>query len=140
MVDKMKVYVKELTYKTSQLYEILDITSDVIKVVRESGINNGICVIHLPHATAALIINENERGLINDFIKLVKEIFPRNGKWEHNLIDDNAAAHLASGIIGATKVFPVVNGSLIRGTWQNILLLELDGPRYRRVIVEVLGE
>ncbi len=137
----MKVYFKELTLSTSTQYELIDITYDVEKAVRESGITNGICVIHAPHATAAIIANENERGLVQDILRRIKELYPRNAGWQHDLIDDNAAAHLGSAMIGSTRIFPVKNGRLIRGTWQNIFLVEMDGPRsYRRVVIEVLGE
>ena len=70
----------------------------------------------------------------------MKEVFKPDGDWQHNIIDSNAHAHLASGFIGQTRILPIRDGQLVRGTWQNILLLELDGPRHRRVVVEVMGE
>ena len=137
----MKFYVKEITLRTTSKYQLIDITSNVEDIVRESGIRNGLCLVFAPHATAAIIANEHEYGLMNDIVNKIKSDFPENGKWQHNLIDDNAHAHLASSFIGASKVFPVINGKLIRGTWQNIFLVEMDGPRsYRRILVEVLGE
>ncbi len=137
----MKVYFKEITFSTSRKYEIIDITYEVERIVRESGIRNGICVVHAPHATAAIIANEAESGLLSDILAKIREEFPEDGRWKHNIIDDNAAAHLASAFLGQTRVFPVKDGELVRGTWQNILVVELDGPRsYRRVVVEVLGE
>ena len=137
----MKVFFKELTLKTNAQYELIDITHEVEKAVRDSRIKNGICVIHAPHATAAIIANENESGLVQDIIRRIKELYPRGAGWKHDLIDDNAAAHLGSAMIGATRIFPVRDGRLVRGTWQNIFLVEMDGPRlYRRVVIEVLGE
>ncbi|RLF05821.1 MAG: YjbQ family protein [Thermoprotei archaeon] len=137
----MRIYFKELTFRTHKRRELVDITSEVEKAVAESGIANGICLVFAPHATAAIIANEHEPGLMNDIIRKVEEEYPWDGKWEHNRIDDNAAAHLASAFISSARVFPVRNGRVVRGTWQNIFLLELDGPRsYRRVIVEVMGE
>ncbi|RLG75447.1 MAG: YjbQ family protein [Thermoprotei archaeon] len=137
----MKFYVKEITLRTTSKYQLIDITSNVEDIVRESGIRNGLCLVFAPHATAAIIANEHEYGLMNDIVNKIKSDFPENGKWQHNLIDDNAHAHLASSFIGASRVFPVINGKLIRGTWQNIFLVEMDGPRsYRRILVEVLGE
>jgi len=137
----MKVYVKELTLSTHRKYQLVDITYEVENAVKESGIRNGLCLVFAPHATAALVANEHERGLMEDILRKIKEEFPENGKWQHNIIDDNAHAHLASAFIGADRVFPVINGRLVRGTWQNIFLVEMDGPRgYRRVIVEVIGE
>jgi len=137
----MKVYVKEITLRTNAKYQLIAITSDVEKIVRESGVKNGLCLVFAPHATAAIIANEHEYGLMNDIINKIKADYPENGKWQHNLIDDNAHAHLASAFIGANRVFPVINGRLVRGTWQNIFLVEMDGPRsYRRVLIEVIGE
>jgi len=137
----MKIYVKEYVYSTGKEYELIDITGDVESAVAKSKVQNGICLVFAPHATAAIIANEHEKGLIEDIISAIKEHFPRSKNWRHNLIDTNAAAHVASSFIGADKVFPVINGRLVRGTWQNIFLVELDGPRRRRrVIVEVIGD
>ena len=137
----MKVYFREITLSTQRRLQLVDITYEVEKIVKESGIKNGICLVFAPHATAAIIANEHESGLMNDILTKIEEDYPRDGKWMHNRIDDNAAAHLASAFIEAARVFPVKDGRLIRGTWQNIFLVELDGPRsYRRIVVEVLGE
>ncbi|RLF15777.1 MAG: YjbQ family protein [Thermoprotei archaeon] len=136
----MKVFFKELRVATSQLYELVDITRQVEETVRESGVNNGICLIHAPHATAAIIANEHEAGLMQDMLSKIKSDYPRGAGWLHDRIDDNASAHLASAFIGSSRTFPVMNGRLVRGTWQNIFLVEMDGPRSRRVLVEVLGE
>ncbi len=132
---------KELKYASRRQVEVIDITSDVEEVVNESGIRNGFIIVFAPHATAAVILNENESGLLKDIEDKILELFPRSGNYRHNLIDDNANSHLASAFLGQGKVIPLINGSLVRGTWQNILLVELDGPRaIRRVIVEVIGE
>ena len=137
----MKIYFKELTLSTSKRLELVDITYEVERAVRKSGIRNGICVIHAPHATAAIIANEHESGLMRDILAKVEEDYPHNGRWLHNRIDDNAAAHLGSAFISSTRIFPVREGRMIRGTWQNIFLLEMDGPRSRRrVVIEIMGE
>ena len=137
----MRVYFKELTLSTERRLQLIDITSEVEKAVRESGVRDGICLVFAPHATAAIVANEHESGLMQDILRKIEEDFPRDGKWLHNRIDDNAAAHLASAFIEAARVFPVRGGRLVRGTWQNIFLVELDGPRsYRRVMIEILGE
>ena len=136
----MRVYFKEITVRTQRRRELLDITHEVERAVAESGISNGLCLVFAPHATAAIIANEHERGLMNDILRKLGEDYPEDGKWEHNLIDDNAAAHLASAFVGSARLFPVKEGRLVRGTWQNIFLVELDGPRaVRRVVVEVVG-
>jgi secondary thiamine-phosphate synthase enzyme len=137
----MKVYFHEIYVSTSKRFELIDITEKVEEGVRMSGIKNGICLVFAPHATAAIVANEHERGLMEDILTKIKEFVEPDRRWNHNLIDDNAHAHIGSAIIGADRVFPVRNGELIRGTWQNIFLVELDGPRReRQVIVEVLGD
>ncbi len=136
----MKIFLEEFTVETRSRIEVIDITDYVERLVAKSGIVNGIAVIHLPHATAALVLNEAEPGLMEDIVDLVKEVFKPDADWRHNRIDTNAHAHLASAFIGSTRVIPVKDSRLLRGTWQNILLLELDGPRRRRVVVQVMGE
>ncbi len=137
----LKVYFKELTIRTQRRRELVDITNEVERAVVESGVTNGMCLVFAPHATAAIIANEHERGLVNDMLRKFAEEFPDDSEWEHNRIDDNAAAHLASAFVGSARIFPVKEGRLVRGTWQNIFLVELDGPRAsRKVVVEVMGE
>jgi secondary thiamine-phosphate synthase enzyme len=137
----LKTFFKEIKISTSQRLEAINITRYVEEAVRESGIQNGICLVFVPHATAAIIANEFEPGLVDDYIELIKQLFKPDYGWKHNLIDNNAHAHLASAVIGPSRIFPIKNGKLVRGMWQEIILLELDGPRSsRRIIVEVLGE
>lgn len=136
----MKVHFEELDLSTSKRIELVDITKHVEEVVGRSGIENGICLVYVPHATAATITNEDEPGLKQDIVKWLEQAFPRDGGWRHNLVDDNASAHLASAFTSPHKVFPVKEGRLVRGTWQSIFLVEMDGPRRRRVLIEVLGE
>ncbi len=134
----MTSYVEILKVRSRERIQVIEITEYVEAAVRRSGISEGICLVHLPHATAALVANENERGLINDIIRKIREEFVREG-WEHDRIDDNAYAHLASSFIGSSRAFPVSSGRVLRGTWQSILLIELDGPRERNVVVTVVG-
>jgi len=132
--------VKEFTVRSSERLQVIDITETVEEIVRESGINNGIVLVFVPHATAAIIANEFEPRIAEDYLELIRQVFKPDYPWRHNAIDDNAHAHLASALIGPSRCFPVIGGRIERGTWQSILLLELDGPRTRRVIVEVMGE
>ena len=92
------------------------------------------------HSTAALVVNEHEKGLMQDILADVQKLFPRNADWLHNWVDANAWAHLASTVLGSSRTFPIRDGQLVRGMWQNIFLLELDGPRSRRIILQTLGE
>ncbi len=136
----MKSVHKILRFSTKQRIQVIDITRELEDFVSKSGIKNGFCLVHVPHATAALILNENEEGLIEDIKRKITEEFPIKANWMHDRIDDNAYAHLASSFIGTTRIFPIIEGNLIRGTWQNLLFIELDGPRSNReVVFQMLG-
>jgi len=98
-------------------------------------------MVSVPHATAALIVNEHEQGLLQDLLARIEALFPESSQYRHNAIDDNADAHVAAAFLGHNRAFPVTGGKVIRGTWQNLFLVELDGPRSRReVIVQVIGD
>ncbi|MCS7128117.1 MAG: secondary thiamine-phosphate synthase enzyme YjbQ [Sulfolobales archaeon] len=137
----MKVFFHEVSITTSRRIQLIDITHHVEEAVRRSGIANGVCIVFAPHATAAVLVNEHEEGLIHDIASKIEEIVEPERSWRHNIIDDNAHAHIGSAIIGSERVFPIHEGRIVRGTWQNIFLVELDGPRRERnVVIEVLGE
>jgi len=137
----MKSFAKALTVSTREKYQIIDLTRSIEEIVSMSKVERGLCLVHASHATAAIICNENESGLVQDILRKVREIFPPGAGYLHDRIDDNASSHVASALIGASRTFPVEDGRLVRGTWQNIFLLELDGPRTRRVVnVHIVGE
>lgn len=136
----MKVFFEDISVSTKNRTELIDITRNVEEIMRKSGIRNGLCLIHAVHSTVAIIVNENESGLTKDVVKKIQQDFPKGAGWLHDMVDDNADAHLASSFISPSRIFPVRDGRLVRGTWQNMFLLELDGPRTRRVSVEVMGE
>lgn len=125
---------KQITISSSKNQELIDITDQVREFVKESKIDNGQVVIFTPHATAAILINENESGLKSDFEK-IPEILAKNQHFAHDQIDDNAVAHLIAGIIGPQQTVIIKNGQLNLGTWQQIFLFELDGPRSQRKII-----
>ena len=137
----MKNFIRTITLSTKEKYQLIDLTESVEEIVSESQIASGLCLVHASHATAAIICNEHESGLIRDILNKVKEIFPPTAGYLHDRIDDNASGHIASALIGASRTFPIDEGRLVRGTWQNIFLLELDGPRTRRTVnVHIIGE
>ncbi len=137
----MKVFFHEVSVTTSRRIQLIDITHHVEEAVGKSGIANGVCIVFAPHATAAVVVNEHEEGLIQDIVSKIEEIVEPERSWRHNIIDDNAHAHIGSAIIGSERVLPVRKGRIVRGTWQNIFLVELDGPRKERnIVIEVLGE
>jgi len=125
---------RTLTVSSSSRQQLIDITREVIRFVNDSRVTDGILMVSVPHATAAIVANENERGLLNDILTRIREIFPQSFEYSHNQIDDNADAHLAATFLGHSRTFPVENHQLVRGTWQNIFVVELDGPRTRREV------
>jgi len=108
--------------------------------LRESNVGNGLLLVYTPHTTAALAINEYESGLRQDILEMLKSLTKPDAHWRHNLIDNNAHAHLANVIVGGDKIVPVENGKLTLGTWQRLLFIELDGPRRREVRLVYVGE
>src|SRR5215470_16988458 len=128
---------RELTFRSRQRYEAIDLTADVARVVAEAGIDEGLCSVYVPHATAAIVINENDDpNLCTDLLEALDKLVPE-GVWRHDRVDRNGAAHIKSAILGPSETVPVRGGRLLLGTWQAIMLVDLDGPRERRVIVTV---
>lgn len=136
----MKVVFDDISVPTKKRTDVINITSHVERAVANSGITDGICIVHTLHTTTAVAINENEPHLKEDIVRKIREDFPSGRGWAHDRIDDNTDAHIASTYIGPTRIFPVRDGRPVKGTWQSIFLLELDGPRDRSVLVEVMGE
>lgn len=127
---------KSLTVSSSKRQELIDITEEVEKAVSESKTKQGICLVFVPHSTATLVLTENEGGLKRDWFKVLQKLVS-GFSFEHNQIDDNADSHILAGILGQGRVLPIENGSLQRGTWQQIFLVELDGPRERKVVIKI---
>lgn len=128
---------RELTYRTRQKYETVDLTAAVADVVAAAGIAEGLCSVYVPHATAAIVINENDDpNLCTDLLDALAKLVPE-GVWRHDRVDNNGAAHIKAAMLGPSETIPVRDRRLLLGTWQAIMLVELDGPRPRRVIVTV---
>ncbi|ADP77175.1 protein of unknown function UPF0047 [Methanothermus fervidus DSM 2088] len=136
----MNIWRKSININTKERVEFIDITSKVENFVNSLDIDTGLVNIFNRHSTAGLLINENEKGLINDFKKLLERIVPVDGNYEHNRIDNNADSHQRSVLLDSSKTLQVVNGKLDLGTWQRIFFVELDGPRTRTVNIMVVGE
>jgi secondary thiamine-phosphate synthase enzyme len=131
---------KEIIISSSKREELIDITPQVKKIVKEAKVKEGICVIYTPHATGAIIINENaDPNICDDIVEALGKLIPA-GRWRHDRIDNNADAHIKSSIIGVSVNIPISNGELQLGTWQDCFFAELDGPRnHRRVIITIIG-
>ena len=119
---------------TNSKRELIDITSLIEAKVREIKIVQGICLVFVPHSTCCLILTENESRLKRDWLALFDYLIP-NKNWHHNQIDNNARAHLLAGLLGQEKVIPIIDGQLNLGTWQQLFLVEFDGPRERKVCI-----
>ena len=123
-----------LLIKTNKKEGMIDITSKVNSLIK---IDEGVCSVFVKHATAALVINENyDPNICKDFLSLLDKLIPQ-GKWLHDNVDNNGAAHLKSAILGCSVCIPVVKGKLDMGRWQSLMLVEFDGPREREIIVTV---
>lgn len=126
--------------RTGKRVEIVDITERVVEEVRKSGIEDGIALVYSLHTTTAIVLNEGERGLLEDLETMMEKLVPRGAGYRHDVIDSNADAHLRATLLGNSIVIPVDGGRPVLGTWQRVLFVELDGPRSRRVKVTVVGE
>ena len=128
--------IKELTFKTSKKEEIIDITPEIKKILKESKIQEGLLTVYTKHATGAIIINENYDPNVGvDLLELLDKLIPQ-GIWRHDKVDDNAAAHLKASILGPSESIPIQNNELTLGTWQSIMLVDLDGPKTMKVIIK----
>ena len=130
---------KEVPIKSAKQIEFIDITAEVQNALKESRIENGLCVVYAPHTTAAITINENaDPDVIADMIAKLNALVPENGNYAHS--EGNSDAHIKSSLLGCEKVLLIRKGKLLLGKWQGIYFCEFDGPRERKVFVEVIGE
>jgi len=116
----------QLSIRTNAVRQIVDITDQAREAVRDSGVRDGVVLVAVPHCTCAIYVNENEDGLVADTLEFISGL-AASGKWQHDHMDDNAAAHLTAALMGSSVGLPVVGGDIELGTWQRIMLVELDG-------------
>lgn len=128
-----------LNIKTNTHTEMQEITDRVQEAVSDSGIENGICMLFVPHTTAAVTINENaDPDVVRDFIMELDKIVPWDDGYHH--FEGNSAAHLKACIIGFSEYIIVENGRLQLGTWQGIYFCEYDGPRSRKLKIKIMED
>ena len=131
--------IKTLTVRTSSREEFVDITDEVEKVVKESGIKNGVCYLYVPHTTAGITINEGaDPSVKKDIINALKKIAPYGAGYSH--MEGNADSHIKTTLVGSSVNVFIENGSLILGQWQSIFFCEFDGPRTRKVYLKIIKE
>ena len=124
-----------ITIATHHRETLVDITEQVTRAVRDSGVKDGIVTVYAQGATAAIMIQENwDESVQTDVVNFLSELIPK-GVWLHDRQDGNGDAHLKAGLVGPSETIPVINGELGLSRWQNIFLCEFDGPRSERSIV-----
>ena len=140
----MKSKTEYLTFNTPTRRAFVNITSKVRKIVEESGIKEGLCLVNAMHITASVFINDNESGLHQDFAKWLERLAPHVpdiDQYRHNETgEDNADAHLKRQIMWREVIVAITNGKLDFGPWEQIFYGEFDGRRNKRVLVKVIGE
>jgi secondary thiamine-phosphate synthase enzyme len=139
----MKSFRKELWFQVPTRRALINITPEVNQALRESGIQEGLCLVNAMHITASVFINDDESGLHQDYEDWLEELAPHAPieQYRHNRTgEDNADAHLKRQIMGREVVVAVTNGRLDFGTWEQIFYGEFDGRRRKRVLVKIIGE
>ena len=134
---------EELRIKTPSREVLLDISNEIHKVVNKLGINEGVCRIFVPHTTAGITINENaDPAVMKDIINFLSKLVPQSGGMGYSFrhMEGNSDAHVKCSLIGHSVDILVHDGRLMLGTWQGIMLAEFDGPRSRKIYVQIQGE
>ncbi len=128
--------IERFSVKTRSRTEMVDVNSQVAAIVRESGIDEGLCTVYVPHTTAGVTINENaDPDVPRDIVDELNKIIPFNDNYRH--VEGNSAAHIKATLVGSSATVLVSKGQLVLGTWQSVFFCEFDGPRSRSVIVRV---
>jgi len=138
----MKSHRKELWFDVPQRRQLINITGQVEDALKESGIQEGLCLVNAMHISASVFINDDESGLHADFEKWLEKLAPEkpHSQYAHNRGEDNADAHLKRTIMGREVVVAVTGGELDFGPWEQIFYGEFDGRRRKRVLVKIIGE
>jgi secondary thiamine-phosphate synthase enzyme len=139
----MKVKTEYLNLKTDTRYAFVNITSQVRKIIEESKVQEGLCLVNTMHISSSIFINDNEHGLHEDFRKWLEDLAPQNpiNQYRHNDTgEDNADAHLKRQIMGREVVIAITNGKLDFGPWEQIFYGEFDGQRNKKILIKLIGE
>ena len=137
MITLSLVSMRELKVVSKKRNEMIDITSDVQKIINEENIENGHVVVYVPHTTAGITINEGaDPSVQRDIIETLKRVIPESGDYHH--MEGNSDAHIKASLMGSSVTVLVENNRLVLGTWQHIFFFEGDGPRHRVVYVEFI--
>ncbi len=133
----MSYEVIEVSTKTRQ--QLVEVTSAIRERVRRSSVKKGVCLIHVPHTTAGITLNENaDPSVARDILNTLNRLIPVEGDYTH--LEGNAHAHVKASIVGHNAILFIEDSELMLGTWQGVFLCEFDGPRRRRILVKIVRE
>ena len=137
----MRVVTRTFALQTQGRSDIVDITDNVLRELREAAVTDGTATLFVSGSTAGITAIEVEPGLLRDFQAAWERIVPRSLHYQHNVADDNGHSHVRASMLGPSLVVPIVGGRLILGTWQRIILMDFDTrPRQRQVAVQAMGQ
>ncbi|MDD5224995.1 MAG: secondary thiamine-phosphate synthase enzyme YjbQ [bacterium] len=126
-----------ISIKTKSRNEFVDLTREINQAVKKSGVQEGLCLVYVPHTTAGITINEGaDPDVVSDILQHLEEMVPAGKRFLH--AEGNSDAHIKSTLVGASQLIPVTGGKLALGTWQAVFLCEFDGPRARNVFLQVV--
>jgi secondary thiamine-phosphate synthase enzyme len=126
-----------LSVKTRETTELVDITSEINRLVQKSGVDQGLCMLYVPHTTAAVTINESaDPSVKSDMLMILNQIIPWEAGYRH--LEGNSAAHIKATLVGSSELIAIENQQLVLGTWQGIFFCEFDGPRNRKLQVRII--
>jgi secondary thiamine-phosphate synthase enzyme len=128
-----------LSVKSKKRTQLIDITKDIDSFIQSSGIDQGLCMVFVPHTTAAVTINESaDPSVKSDILKILNQIIPWEADYRH--LEGNSPAHIKSTLVGSSELIAIENSRLVLGTWQGIFFCEFDGPRNRKVDIRITEE
>ena len=130
--------IKTINLSSDKRSQLIDITSDIEEIIRNSNLKNGYIIIYVPHTTAGILINEGvDPDVQEDILDTLEILVPKNSKYKH--MEGNSDAHIKSTLIGPSTIVLVENSRLLLGTWQHIFFYEGDGPRNRKIYVKLIS-
>ncbi len=131
--------IQTFSVKSAKQTELIDITKPVADIVQRAGVKEGLCLLYVPHTTAAITINENaDPSVPRDILMELNKMVPFEDRYQHT--EGNSAAHIKSSLMGCSQTLIIESGKLLLGTWQGIFFCEFDGPRNRQVYVKVVED
>jgi secondary thiamine-phosphate synthase enzyme len=138
----MKSFTKELWFETERRYQFVNITGEIEKALRDSGVREGLVLVNAMHITASVFVNDDESGLHADFMDWLEKLAPHEpvASYRHNAGEDNADAHLKRQLFGRDVTIAITDGALHLGPWEQVFYGEFDGCRKKRVLVKIIGE